>query len=162
MSGRRPLSSISLVTLLLMSLMVGMVTVPTVSANNETKNGIVSGTETWSGTHTMTGNVTVAEGATLIINAGTTINVPAGSYLNVRGALCAGDAACGATQGSQSSPVRFLWGTPSDWSKTNWCHIPNAQVPRNNPDAACGGGVVIRDTIDEALTSLNFVHFEKA
>ena len=63
MSGRRPLSSISLVTLLLMSLMVGMVTVPTVSANNETKNGVVVGTETWSGTHTLTGDVEVAEGA---------------------------------------------------------------------------------------------------
>ena len=112
MSGRRPLSSISLVTLLLMSLMVGMVTVPTVSANNETKNGVVVGTETWSGTHTLTGDVEVAEGAKLIINAGTTVNVPAGVFLNVKGAICAGDAACGATQGSQSSPVRFLWGTP--------------------------------------------------
>ena len=102
MSGRRPLSSISLVTLLLMSLMVGMVTVPTVSANNETKNGVVVGTETWSGTHTLTGDVEVAEGAKLIINAGTTVNVPAGVFLNVKGAICAGDAACGATQGARA------------------------------------------------------------
>ena len=117
MSGPRPLSSISLVTLLLLSLMVGMVTVPTVSANNETKSGIVVGTETWSGTHTLNGDVEVAEGAKLIINAGTTVNVPAGVFLNIKGAICAGDAACGATQGSQSSPVRFLWGTPSP---KNW------------------------------------------
>ena len=162
MSGRRPLSSISLVTLLLMSLMVGMVTVPTVSANNETKNGVVVGTETWSGTHTLTGDVEVAEGAKLIINAGTTVNVPAGVFLNVKGAICAGDAACGATQGSQSSPVRFLWGTPSNWSAEGRCYSPNSQVPLYNTDAACGGGVIVRDTIDEAITSFNFVHFEKA
>jgi len=162
MSGRRPLSSISLVTLLLLSLMVGMVTVPTVSANNETKSGIVVGTETWSGTHTLNGDVEVAEGAKLIINAGTTVNVPAGVFLNIKGAICAGDAACGATQGSQSSPVRFLWGTPSNWSAEGRCYSPNSQVPLYNTDAACGGGMIIRNTIDEAITSLNYVHFEKA
>ena len=162
MSGPRPLSSISLVTLLLLSLMVGMVTVPTVSANNETKSGIVVGTETWSGTHTLNGDVEVAEGAKLIINAGTTVNVPAGVFLNIKGAICAGDAACGATQGSQSSPVRFLWGTPSNWSAEGRCYSPNSQVPLYNTDAACGGGMIIRNTIDEAITSLNYVHFEKA
>lgn len=158
----RPLSSISLVTLLLMSLMVGMVTVPTVSANNETKSGIVVGTETWSGTHTLTGDVEVAEGAKLIINAGTTVNVPAGVFVNVKGAMCAGDASCGATQGSQSSPVRFLWGNPANASATGRCYSPNSQVPLYNTDASCGGGVIFRNTIDEAITSLNYVHFEKA
>lgn len=161
-SKSRPFSSLSLVTILLLSLMVGMVTVPTVSANNETKAGIVVGTETWSGTHTLTGNVTVAEGAKLVINAGTTVNVPAGKYLQIRGAICAGDAACGATQGSTSSPVRFLWGTPADATAYGWCYSPGGQVPLYNQDAACGGGMIVRDTIDEALTSLNFVHFEKA
>ena len=162
MSKSRPFSSLSLVTILLLSLMVGMVTVPTVSANNETKAGIVVGTETWSGTHTLTGNVTVAEGAKLVINAGTTVNVPAGKYLQIRGAICAGDANCGATQGSTSSPVRFLWGTPADANAYGWCYSPGGQVPLYNQDAACGGGMIVRDTIDEALTSLNFVHFEKA
>ena len=142
--------------------MVGMVTVPTVSANNETKSGIVVGTETWSGTHTLNGDVEVAEGAKLIINAGTTVNVPAGVFLNIKGAICAGDAACVATQGSQSSPVRFLWGTPSNWSAEGRCYSPNSQVPLYNTDAACGGGMIIRNTIDEAITSLNYVHFEKA
>lgn len=161
-SMSRPFSSLSLVTILLLSLMVGMVTVPTVSANNETKAGIVVGTETWSGTHTLTGNVTVAEGAKLVINAGTTVNVPAGKYLQIRGAICAGDANCGATQGSTSSPVRFLWGTPADATAYGWCYSPGGQAPLYNQDAACGGGMIVRDTIDEALTSLNFVHFEKA
>ena len=112
-SMSRPFSSLSLVTILLLSLMVGMVTVPTVSANNETKAGIVVGTETWSGTHTLTGNVTVAEGAKLVINAGTTVNVPAGKYLQIRGAICAGDANCCLLYTSPSPRDRSLSRMPS-------------------------------------------------
>ena len=69
--------SVGLVGLLLTSLMIGLVTVPTASAVNETSSGTILTTETWSGTHTLTGDVTVAEGAKLVINAGTTINIPA-------------------------------------------------------------------------------------
>ena len=85
--------SIGLVGLLLTSLMIGLVTVPTASAVNETSNGTIVTTETWSGTHTLTGDVTVAEGAKLVINAGTTINIPPGVYIDVEGAICAGSAA---------------------------------------------------------------------
>ena len=82
--------SVGLVGLLLTSLMIGLITVPTVSAVNETSSGTIVTTETWSGTHTLTGDVTVAEGAKLVINAGTTINIPAGTYIDVEGAICAG------------------------------------------------------------------------
>ena len=67
--------SVGLVGLLLTSLLMGLMTVPAVSAVNETSNGTITTTETWSGTHTVTGDVTVAEGAKLVINAGTTINL---------------------------------------------------------------------------------------
>ena len=53
--------SVGLVGLLLTSLMIGLVTVPTASAVNETSNGEILTTETWSGTHTLTGDVAVAE-----------------------------------------------------------------------------------------------------
>ena len=59
--------------LFLVSLFVAMVsTVPTVSAVNETSSGTITGTETWTGVMNMDGDLLVAGGAKLIINAGTT------------------------------------------------------------------------------------------
>ena len=52
-------------------------TVSPVSAINETTSGTISGTETWTGVHNLDGDLVIAGGAKLIINAGTTINVPA-------------------------------------------------------------------------------------
>ena len=70
--------SISLVGIFILSLMVAMVTtVSPVSAINETTSGTISGTETWTGVHNLDGDLVIAGGAKLIINAGTTINVPA-------------------------------------------------------------------------------------
>ena len=69
----------------------------TVSASNETTSGTITGTETWAGVHTLTGDVTIAPGAKLIINPGATIEFPNGTHLDVRGSLCAGVASCGAS-----------------------------------------------------------------
>lgn len=160
MNGRRRLSSLFLVSLMLLSTLGGLAFVPAASASNETKSGVIVGTETWTGTHTLTGDVEVAEGAKLIINAGTTVNLPAGAFINVRGAICAGDSTCGATQGSTGSEVQLRWGTPANWSAQGRCY--NANIQRWNTDAACGGGMVIRSTIDQAITGLSYVHFEKA
>ena len=148
--------SVGLVGLLLTSLMIGLVTVPTASAVNETASGTIVTTETWSGTHTLTGDVTVAEGAKLVIQAGTTINIPAGVFIDVEGAICAGSAACGATQGSASSQVRFEWATPSDYSVTGRCYQQGNQLLTNS-DAACGSGVIIRSTINQASTGMSYV-----
>ena len=145
---------------MLLSTLGGLAFVPAASASNETKSGVIVGTETWTGTHTLTGDVEVAEGAKLIINAGTTVNLPAGAFINVRGAICAGDSTCGATQGSTGSEVQLRWGTPANWSAQGRCY--NANIQRWNTDAACGGGMVIRSTIDQAITGLSYVHFEKA
>ena len=78
--------SVGLVGLLLTSLLMGLMTVPAVSAVNETSSGTITTTETWSGTHTVTGDVIVAEGAKLVINAGTTVNIKAGAFIEVEGA----------------------------------------------------------------------------
>ena len=106
-------------------------------------------------------DVTVAEGSKLIINAGTTINIPAGKFIDVEGAICIGDAACGASAGSASSQARFIWSTPTDYTKTGRCLNTQSNV-LNNPDAGCGSGLIIRDTIDQSITSINFAHFENA
>ena len=153
--------SVGLVGLLLTSLMIGLVTVPTASAVNETSSGTILTTETWSGTHTLTGDVTVAEGAKLVINAGTTINIPAGVFIDVEGAICAGSASCGASQASASSQIRLNWANPADTKVTGICSVPQNNL-LNNPDAACGSGVVIRSTINQASTGLSYVTFDNA
>ena len=52
--------SISLVALLLLSTLTGLIAIPTASAVNETKSGIITGTETWTGTMNLNGDVVVA------------------------------------------------------------------------------------------------------
>ena len=147
--------------LYLVSIVIGMAAVPTAQAVNETTQGTVTGTETWSGTMNLQDDVTVAEGAKLIVNAGTTINIPFGKFIDVEGAICIGDAACGASPGSSSSKARFIWTTPTDYNKVGRC-LSNQSNILNNPDAACGSGLIIRDTIDQSITSINFAHFENA
>ena len=153
--------SVGLVGLLLTSLLIGLVTVPAASAVNETSAGEIITTETWSGTHTLTGDVTVAEGAKLIINAGTTINIPAGTFIDVEGAICAGSASCGSTQGSASSTISFEWALPADTTVAGRCYQQGNQL-LTNTDAACGSGVIIRDTINQASTGMSHVSFNNA
>ena len=75
-------------------------TVPAVTAVNETSSGTITGTETWTGVMNLDGDLVVAGGAKLIINAGTTINVPADKNIRIQGSICAGDSSCGASQAS--------------------------------------------------------------
>ncbi len=161
MSRENKTKSVSLVLLYMMSLMLAVVSVPSVMAVNETTQGTVTGTETWTGTMNLQDNVTVAQGSKLIVNAGTTVNIPFGKYIDVEGAICIGDAACGASAGSASSQARFIWTQPSTYEKAGWCLNSNS-ASFNNPDTACGSGMVIRNTIDQAITSINFAHFENA
>ena len=127
---------------------------PGAMATNETSYGEITGTETWSGTHTLTGDVRVAGGAKLIINAGTTIQIPNGTFIDVEGAMCAGSSSCGASQASTGSPIRFIWGDPLNASAQGRCSF--------NYDAKCGEGVVFRNTIDTSKTALSYVEFKNA
>ena len=121
MSQRNRTKSVSLVMLYMLSLMLAMVSVPSAMAVNETTQGTVTGTETWSGTMNLQGDIEVAEGSKLIINAGTTVNIPYGKFIDVKGAICIGDASCGASAGSASSQARFIWATPTDYNKVGRC-----------------------------------------
>ena len=161
MSRKNQTKSVSLVMLYMMSLLLAMISVPSAMAVNETTQGTVTGTETWSGTMNLQGDVTVAEGAKLIVNAGTTVNIPYGQFIDVKGAICIGDSACGASAGSASSQARFIWSQPADYNKVGRC-LQNGSNVFTNPDAACGSGMIIRDTIDQAITSINYAHFENA
>ena len=90
---------------------------PIVSANtiNQTDgsagNDEINGVEVWRNTHNLVGTVTVPPGAKLIINAGASITLAAGSALIVDGAICAGDTGCGATAGGT---ISFTWQSPAD------------------------------------------------
>ena len=110
MSSNLKKKSLSMVALMFMSVMLSMISVPTASAAviNQTTEGLLNGQETWTGTHTLTDNVTVAPGASLVVNAGATINIPYGKYIDVRGAICVAGRICGApADGSASNAVTF-------------------------------------------------------
>ena len=157
MTGRKTSKSISLVALLIFSTLTTMLVVPssTAAGINQTTSGTLNGQETWSGTHTLTDNVTIAAGATLVVSAGATINIPFGKYIDVQGAICVASKTCGASSdGSSSSMTTFSWDLPSDYTVRGHCVI--------SIDAACGSGMVIRNTIDESKTGLNFVEFQNA
>ncbi|MGB1678827.1 MAG: right-handed parallel beta-helix repeat-containing protein [Poseidonia sp.] len=161
MSRKKQVKSVSLVLLYMFSIMIGLVSLPTAMAVNETTQGTVTGVETWTGTMNLQGDVEVAEGAKLVINAGTTINIPYGKFIDVKGAICVGDTSCGASAGSASSQARFMWALPTDYNKVGRCYI-NGSNQFTNGDAACGSGLIIRNTIDQSITSLNYAHFENA
>ena len=148
-----------MIALMFASVMLSMISVPSVYAAgiNQTEAGLLNGQETWTGTHTLTDNVTVAPGASLIVNAGTTINIPFGKYIDVRGAICVAARACGApSDGSVGNEVTFSWSIPSEAE-----YLVRGSC-LGSIDAACGSGMIIRNTIDESKTGLNFVEFENA
>ena len=153
--------SIGLVSLFLVSLFVTMVsTAPTVMAVNETTSGTITGTETWTGVMNLDGDLLVAGGAKLIINAGTTINVPADKNIQIQGSICAGDSSCGASQASTGSPIRFIWGSAAAPApnQTGRCYVTGVF----NPDMSCGSGIYLASTIDQSLTRMNHVTLDGA
>ena len=157
MSNRKSGKSISLVMLLILSSLTGLLILPNSSAAgiNQTTSGMLNGQETWSGTHTLTDNVTVASGASLVVSAGTTVNIPFGKHIDVQGAICVASTSCGATSdGSSATKTRFTWTLPTDYTIRGPCVV--------SIDAACGGGMVIRNTIDQSKTGLNHITFTNA
>ncbi len=154
--------SIGLVGLFMLSLFVAMVstTTPTVGAVNDTTSGTITGTETWTGVMNLDGDLLVAGGAKLIINAGTTINIPSNRNIQIQGSICAGDSFCGATQASTGSPIRFIWGEPGAVApnQTGRCYVTGVF----NPDMACGSGIYLASTIDQSLTRMNHITIDGA
>ncbi len=130
-----------------------------VSANNETESGTITGTETWSGVHQLTGDVTIATGAQLIINPGTTISMSNGTHIDVRGSICAGESSCGAASNANpSQKIIFQWSEPLISNATGDC----VGLTQNNQeisitDPSCYEGIFIRSSIDLSLTGMRHV-----
>ena len=161
------MKSFTLVSLMVLtSLSALLLALPTAVASNETQSGVISGTEIWQGSHTVTGNVEVAPGAKLIIQPGTTVTMANGTFLHVRGNLCAADTGCGANgMGSNSSKATFTWSDPSNWSARGncyWLNNPSNGQPLYNADPSCYEGILIRDTIDVQQTKLNHLEIKNA
>ncbi|MEE2747532.1 MAG: Ig-like domain-containing protein [Candidatus Thermoplasmatota archaeon] len=155
--------SLLLSFLMLSSVMIGLVgLMPTAMATNETSGGTITGTEVWSGSHTLTDSVIVATGANLIVQPGTTVTMPNGTYLDVRGGLCAGDVACGASSmASNSSRITFNWQDPTNASAIGSCYgIFNGN--HYNRDPSCNEGILLRSTVDIGATKLNHVSITNA
>jgi len=72
-----------------------------------TYSGTLPYSQTWSGTHTLTGDITVPSGITLTIAPGTYVNIPAGKKITVEGILIA--------QGTESEPITFQKSSSSSW-----------------------------------------------
>ncbi len=136
--------------MLMSSMAMAISFVPVVSAVNETNgsdgNNVINGIETWRNSHTLVGNVTVPPGAKLIINAGASISIAAGSALIVDGAICIGDNKCGATTGGT---VQFNWQAAPDETASTWCKDIGF-----SGDASCGEGIVLNSGIDESISSI--------
>ena len=153
--------SIGLVSLFLISLFATMATTaPNVAAVNETSSGTITGTETWTGVMNLDGDVLVAGGAKLIINGGTTINIPADRSIRIQGSICAGDSSCGASPASASSQIKFNWAEPGAPApnQTGRCYFTGVF----NPDMACGSGIYLDSTIDQSLTKLSHITLDGA
>lgn len=157
--------SISITALFLTSMLLSLsLPADKVSASNETTTGTITGTETWAGIHTLTGDVTIAPGAKLIINPGATILFPNGTHLDVRGSLCAGDSSCGAS--SNAGPamrITLTWNDPTNSSAIGECYgmsSGNQEIWIEDP--SCNEGVLMRSSIDLSETGLKYVTFDSA
>ena len=164
MSKRRARSSF-LVFLMLSSVLIALVgPAAPVMANNETTSGTITTSETWSGTHQLTGDVTIASGAKLIIQPGTTVIFPNGTYLDVRGNICAGVSSCGASaDASLANKIILRWTDPSNSSAIGECKgMKQGSQEIQVEDASCFEGMLIRSSIDLSETGFRHITFDDA
>ena len=157
----------SLTAVLLLSMLFSFtITTSNVSASavNETTSGVILNTETWAGVHELTGDVSVATGAKLIINPGATIIFPNGTNLDVRGSLCAGSSSCGASSNAdEAMRITLRWNDPVNSSAIGECYgmtSGNQEITIDDP--SCNEGVLMRSSIDLAQTELRYVTFDGA
>ena len=154
-----------LVFLMFSSVLVALVgPASIVMANNETTAGTISGTEVWSGTHQLTGDITISAGAKLIVEPGTTVIFPNGTYLDVRGNLCAGKSSCGASgDSSLANRITFRWTDPIDDQANGTClGMSEGTQSIDINDPSCFEGILIRSSIDLSQTGLRHMTFDGA
>ena len=159
------LKSRALVTILLLSTMAALVgPASSVSAQNTTSSGYINSIETWSGSHTVSGDIIISPGAKLIIEPSTEVIFSNGTSLEARGNLCVGAASCGASQdASASSRISMTWLDPSNASAKGDCDgMSYGTSTLGIEDPSCGEGIIIRSTIDLSETVLQFLDIESA
>lgn len=154
-----------LVFLMFSSVLISLVSPASlVSASNETSSGTITGTEIWSGVHQLTGDVTIASGAQLIINPGTSISASNGTHIDVRGSICIGEVSCGASSNANpNQKITFQWSDPLNSSATGKC----VGMSQNNQeitvtDPSCYEGILIRSSIDLSLTGVRYLVMDGA
>jgi len=167
MASRRKISSLSLSSLFFFSLLSALVLPSSAESslepvNNETSEGIITGTEIWAGSHSVTGDITVATGAKLVIQPGSSIQFSNGSQLIVRGSLCAGESSCGSSSdATAASNIQLSWALPADPSAIGDCYgISQGSQEITVDDPSCGEGVVILSTVDLSQTAMRHVNFD--
>ena len=164
MARWRKVRSISTASLFLCTLISSLVLPASLvsAAVNETSEGIITGTETWSGTHSVSDDITIATGAKLIIQPGSSIEFSNGSKLVVRGSLCAGESTCGSSSDATSaSIIQLSWSLPADPSATGDCYgISEGSQEITVDDPSCGEGVVMMSTVDLSQTAMRYVDLD--
>ena len=151
--------SLSLIFLMIFSSMALMVG-PVDEVSAATPQGTIAADETWSGTHTITGDILISPGAKVIIQPGTQISLTNGSMITVRGNLCAGDISCGSSSmATNASRIQFTWQAPGDSSQFGDCYDGAMISGYSNIDPSCGEGILLKDSIDVGQTKLNHVSF---
>ena len=165
MSNNVRTRSTFLVFLMFSSVLISLVSPASiVSASNETSSGTITGTEIWSGVHQLSGDVTIASGAQLIINPGTSISASNGTHIDVRGSICIGEVSCGASSNANpNQKIRFQWSDPLNSSATGKC----VGLSQNNQeitvtDPSCYEGILIRSSIDLSLTGVRYLVMDGA
>ena len=111
MPSNLKMKSISMITLMFLSVILSVISVPVASAAgiNETTGGLVNGQEHGREPYTYRQCYGIP-GASLIVNAGTTINIPYGKHIDVEGAICVASVACGTLQTVQRAAKLALFG----------------------------------------------------
>ena len=80
---------------------------PDPTAKALTTSGSLPYSQTWSGTHTLTGDITIPSGMTLTIEPGTFVSIPSGKKITVQGTLAA--------EGTSSEHITFDKSGSSNW-----------------------------------------------
>ena len=159
------MKSKALVLILILSTMAALVApASSVSAQNATSSGYIDTIETWSGTHTVDGDIIISPGAKLIIEPSTQITFSNGTSLEARGNLCIGTASCGASQdATATSRITMTWLEPSNASAKGDCNgMTFGTSTLGIDDPSCGEGIIIRSTIDLSETALRQLDIDSA
>ncbi|MAK77884.1 MAG: hypothetical protein CL992_01195 [Euryarchaeota archaeon] len=153
-----------LLLMLLLSAFSGlMFAIPIASA--ATSSGTIQSSETWSGSHSVTGDIHIPAGVKVTVQPNTQVTLNNGTKIVVEGNLCISSTSCGASGNGQSS---FTWRPPNDQSAYGDCtgitlvHQNQLQRYYDNIDPSCGEGIVFKKTVDAAQTGIEGATFSGA